>query len=319
MSDQNREQSHSNNQNKLTKAIFSLNAQTSIHVGASSGEAAIDIPIQREAHTDWPVIVGSSVKGGLRSYFRQGESSREAVEALFGSEDNLHGGALMISDARLLLLPVRSLTGHFKWLCCPAIVQRLSRDLQRFGYEDKSVIKVPENISEQEVFVSDQNNNQAEWLYLEEFCYQVKTCEAMEDLANLLGSITGLEQAETSQQLAMVSNDQFRYFCRAAIPVNAHIRLKDDGTKSVEAGALWYEESLPPSSQFYLMINAVKPRKPKKDETQSPTDSKSLDSAESVFEYLTTQFKKDPYLQIGGNETTGMGWFQCNRIEFSDN
>src|ERR1035438_9476911 len=110
----------------MKTAILGLHAETSIHAGAGSALDVIDLPIQREAHNNWPCIYGSSVKGALRAAATTAKIPQ--VELVFGpantSSDGF-AGALLVGDARLLLLPVRSLTSHFKWITCPAVLQRL--------------------------------------------------------------------------------------------------------------------------------------------------------------------------------------------------
>ena len=96
-------------------ALLGLLAETSIHAGAGQMAGVIDLPIQREAHTAWPVVFGSAVKGALRTLAH--EQKAPWLTAVFGPETTNasdHAGALLVSDARLLLLPMRSLTSHFK-------------------------------------------------------------------------------------------------------------------------------------------------------------------------------------------------------------
>ena len=42
------------------------------------------------------------------------------------TSDKIHAGALLVSDARLLWLPVRSLTSHTRYVTCPALLRRLN-------------------------------------------------------------------------------------------------------------------------------------------------------------------------------------------------
>ena len=98
-------------------ALLGLLAETSIHAGAGQSVGAIDLPIMREAHSDWPCIHGSAVKGALRA--RAEDRALDNVHLIFGPDTNNasdHAGALTVGDARLVLLPVRSLTGHFQWV-----------------------------------------------------------------------------------------------------------------------------------------------------------------------------------------------------------
>src|SRR5690606_27537503 len=102
-------------------------AETAIHCGAGRSAGIVDLPIAREAATDYPFIAGSSLKGALRD--RAESLGRTDVGEMFGRPDQ--AGRLLISDARLLLLPVRSLTGAYRWVTCPLILERYQRDLAR--------------------------------------------------------------------------------------------------------------------------------------------------------------------------------------------
>ena len=122
--------------------ILGLLAQTSIHAGTGSNTGVIDLPIQREGHNGWPCVFGSAMKGALRTraetHYPRGPDGKlnPSVKFVFGPESNGeidHAGAIMVSDARLLLLPIRSLTSQFKWVTCPDALKRFKRDAERCG------------------------------------------------------------------------------------------------------------------------------------------------------------------------------------------
>ena len=69
-----------------TGAVLGLMAQTPIHAGAGKANGVIDLPIQREAHTAWPCIYASSVKGGLRELARERITDAALITKLFGAE-----------------------------------------------------------------------------------------------------------------------------------------------------------------------------------------------------------------------------------------
>jgi len=69
-------------------------------------------------------------------------------------------------------------------------------------------------------------------------------------------------------------------------------------------GALWFEESLPPETIFYFPVVANAAR----EKNKKIAASDIMDSFKSLF--TTT-----PYLQVGGNETTGMGWCRVHTYE----
>ncbi|KKO48084.1 hypothetical protein VT06_13295 [Arsukibacterium sp. MJ3] len=278
-------------------AILGLTAQTFIHAGASSSEAAIDLPIQREAHTDWPVIFGSGMKGALRSHFETLLAQPSDTVAIFGPDTNNaaeHAGALLVSDARLVLLPVRSMTSHVKWVTCPALLKRLQNDLRRMAMPELTLPDFTKVNANQALSAQGAGK-----VYLEEFCFDTQT----EDLVAVLELLTFLGgqdlKADFAQNLLIVSNDQFRLLCRSAVPVQAHIAL-DSATKTVKNGALWYEENLPPETLMYCCLSCTSGRDQQKT------------SATELLSKLENGFEQKGFMQVGGNLTTGMGWFQVN-------
>jgi CRISPR-associated protein Cmr4 len=275
-------------------ALLGLLAETSIHAGAGQMAGVIDLPIQREAHTAWPVVYGSAVKGALRSL--ADEQQAGWLIPVFGPETTNasdHAGALLVSDARLLLLPVRSLTSHFKWVTCPALLKRFRADAQRLGLPD-AAFAVPE--------VDDANSalapeDAADGLFLEEFRFNLKTAD-LSAVITALARLMGRDDAEAAlqRQLVVVHDDRFNHLAQFATPVNAHVCI-DNQTKTVKNGMLWYEESLPPDTVLYVGLYAQAARVKEQSKT-----------AAEVLSHITRDLFARPYLQLGGNETVGMGW-----------
>ena len=122
-------------------ALLLLTSETPLHAGAGQSVDGIDLPIQREVHTDWPCVFGSAVKGALRAHAEQRmEPKSAAITDLFGPDhggaqarDTSHAGALLVGDATLLALPVRSLQSSFKWVTCPQAITRFARTAERLG------------------------------------------------------------------------------------------------------------------------------------------------------------------------------------------
>ena len=278
----------------LAHKLVGMMAQTAIHAGASSNENLIDLPIQREAHSDWPVIAGSGVKGAWRAKAEvEVKQQKEVISAIFGPDTNNasdHAGAIMVSDARLLLLPVRSLTSHFKWVTCPALLTRFLRDKKRLGLTAEMMnFDIPENTA----LVLQESGD----LHLEEYRFTTQVQENDALVEQLLGLMGEDRRDELQANLTIISDDEFRYFCRAAIPVQAHIAI-DSETKTVKPGALWYEETLPAET---LMYNCL---------TFSHDRSKTKLTAEDLAGCFEAELiDATPYLQVGGNATVGMGWF----------
>lgn len=277
-------------------AILGLVAQTSIHAGASASEAAVDLPIQRESHTDWPVVFGSGVKGALRSHFA-GHLEQADLVSVFGPDTGAaadHAGALLVSDARIVLLPIRSLTSHVKWVTCPAVLKRLAKDCKRLGIAHAPLPDLTA-AKNNHALVHQATGD----LYLEEFkfkCVEV----VLDSVEQLLSHLTGEDLVDDMKQnLVIVSDDQFRLLCRTGVPVQAHIAI-DSNTKTVKTGALWYEESLPAETLMYCCLSCTSGRNAERQ------------SADILLNKLQTPLNAHNFVQIGGNLTTGMGWFEVN-------
>jgi CRISPR-associated protein Cmr4 len=287
-------------------AILGLWAETSIHAGAGSSVDGVDLPIQREGHSGWPCIFGSAVKGALRAKAEQKWGRKNSVKVVFGPEPtegkaSEHAGALMVGDARLLLLPVRSLTGHFKWVTCPALLTRLVRDAKRMGIEATDCI-VPELAENKAV-----QQSKAADLFLEEYKVSVEAMD-LSGIIKTLSALSGIEAGLLEKQLVIVDDGLFAYLSRYTTPVVAHIAIDSD-KKVVRKGALWYEETLPPETVLYTTVSASKVRDPSFKNNNELADNQ----AAAVFNSITeTLFNDSPYLQIGGNETVGMGWCKVN-------
>ncbi len=263
----------------MKNSLLGLLAETSLHPGVGQVIGAVDLPVAREKPTDYPVIVGSSLKGALRDRAEQVWGIEdERIKRIFGEQDN--AGAIAVTDARLLLLPVRSLSGHFKWVTCPYLLERYHRDLKLAGMLADFPLPQPGNGQA----VMNQNQGQ---LFLEELSFDV----VVANLTTVVEAISPLIRHASVRErllggLVIVNDDEFAYFARYGLSVNAR-NVLDNGTKT--SANLWYEESIPPDSLFYaLLFNRSK--------------------KEVVLDELKRIFIDRPYFQVGGNETVGQGW-----------
>lgn len=277
--------------------LLGLTAETSIHAGASSANHVIDLPIMREHSTGWPVVFGSAFKGALRAKAELSEMDSQLLFTLFGPDtDNAsdHAGSLLIGDARLLLLPVRSLTSQFRYVTSPDLLRRWQRDLLRARVSVPS-FGIPVPGPEQAVVGPDTPGDD---LFLEEYVYQTDRNQDLGALVAALAAVSGRSGDEVSDKLTIVNDDQFSLLCSAAIPVNAHVAI-DSARKTVKPGALWYEESLPPETVLYSVVGAQNSRN---------REAVDKDARELLDIFADSLFGKHPYIRVGGNETTGMGW-----------
>jgi len=116
-------------------AILFLYTETPLHAGSGTSLGIVDLPIQRERTTGYPMIQASGLKGCLRDVV---SDDPQKVEIVFGPDTRRasdHAGALSVGDARILLFPVRSLMGVFAWITSQNVLARFKRsfDGRTFG------------------------------------------------------------------------------------------------------------------------------------------------------------------------------------------
>lgn len=271
-----------------------LRAETFIHVGTGQQADVIDLPFAREGATGYPYIPGSGMKGALRDayWFTTGQRDRDkATQAVFGKEDS--AGTVLVSDARLAFLPVRSLAATYRYVTSPSLLRRIQHDLD-FSSLGKVEWRPP-------TLTFDGGSTQyygsaptagARTLYLEEFPFD---CQG----GHGIGSIPGLPEGDfaiVDRLLAVLDDTDFDHFARHGLHVRTRNKLDPD-TKTVGDG-LWNEESLPPDTLLYVVLSARMP--------EFGSDAK--DHAGELAEILMNA--AGGFFQVGGNETVGEGWLR---------
>jgi CRISPR type III-B/RAMP module RAMP protein Cmr4 len=293
--------------------LYVIHALSPLHAGTGQGTGVIDLPIAREKATGIPYLAGSSVKGVLRDSNKLG-LSEEDQSLFFGPsfkkdnerpEDN--AGAAIFSDARLLLFPVRSLRGTFAWVTSPYILNRFAREVKEVqslgnilpkealpNWEDRQAIWVaePKHLTLQKPKTTEQ------WVVLEDLDLKYQDSLLAKEWLNALKKI--LDEEEICRLLdkhfAIVHDDVMNFLLRNATEIVARIRLNPEA-KTVEQGALWYEESLPAESLLTGVITAqsVKQRKENGDSYTAKQVSERLSSLQPQI------------MQFGGKATVGRG------------
>lgn len=268
----------------MNQMLLGLLAETFVHPGAGQTGGAIDLPVAREAATGYPFIAGSGMKGALRDAIPLDGEDQVRV---YGTQDR--AGALLVSDARLLLLPLRSLSSSYRWATCPLLLERFARDLRRT--ETGNAPADTPTIDQYRYL--DAAMQQDTKLFLEErsFTSQPPSSGNAPNLDDWITSIAGLIRHAAARdrlprQLTVLDDRDFAWFARHGLPVQARNQL-DEHKKSEN---LWYEESLPPDTLMYATL------------AEHGSDSGGLAAMRTAFEHR-------PYLQVGGNETVGQGWF----------
>lgn len=286
------------NDTQPTTALMFLHAQTSLHPGSGTALGVVDLPIQRERHTQWPLIPATSLKGVLRDACSRRSADKEQVLAAFGpetAEAEKHAGAISVTDARILAFPVRSLRGVFAWVTAPTVLERFNRDAALAKLPRLDLPPPPARgkaiCPAQSPLLVDGNV-----IVLEEFEFEVLSQPPV--VAQRLAQEAFLTEDDTTpaafrNRLAILHDDDFTHFVRHATEVVARIGL-DAATKTVKQGALFYQEFLPSETLMYAIVFAHGSRR-----ENTSWDAKAM--LAHVRENLPA------VLQIGGDETTGKG------------
>ncbi len=290
-----------------------LHALSPLHVGTGQGVGVIDLPVAREKGTGIPIVPGSSLKGVLRSLIED-DALRKKV---FGPDTNAaheHAGSVQFGDLHLLFLPVRSLRGTFAWVTSPFLLQRFARDMgwtePRPQLDIQAVPKVdhteiclvpnqPESVLTMKVKVKENGQEkEKDKVILEDLDLSPAPNEDLAKWANVLASRIFTDetwQGLFKERICMVHDDIMRFLLDTALEVTARIRL-DEQTKTVQTGALWYEEALPAETIMagLVVISPVK-------------------ATDQEIRAVLQQVAQKP-LQLGGNATVGRGLCQLSLL-----
>jgi CRISPR-associated protein Cmr4 len=276
--------------------IFGLYSITPVHAGSGAELSVIDLPIQRERHTGFPMIWGQSLKGVLRRAYEKLSKNKGNTEIIFGPPTDRaheHAGAISVGDAKILLFPVRSLKGVFAYVTCPLVLERLKRDLEFLGVAND--FEVPP-VNEDRAVVSENSSikiNQKE-IVIEDIVLNVEGDD--EYISSLTKTISMISPISIDKsKIAVVHNDVFTNFVQTATEVVARLRIKSE-TGTVDSGALWYEEYLPSDTLLYSVIAVGKPKR----------TIDGLSTAKDIVKELMSFGGK--FVQVGGNETVGKGF-----------
>lgn len=281
--------------------VLGLYTETPLHCGAESGSGYVDLPIQRERHTSYPVIPGSTLKGVLRDEMTPtGRLGPDRVQEVFGSDkrDEPSPGIVSFGDGLIVAFPVRSSGAPFHWVTCPFVLERLRRLLP-----NGAPVPTPDPPSPGKAW-----GNSVGEVLLEEIRLEVEELPAFFDddggagLAALLGLIPASDGFQHTHhvfpdRLLIVRDEEFKELVETGTEVLTRIKLNARGTTTniekkdapdltdVEReGNLFVEEVVPPETLFACSIRS----------TGQAAD-------------LATQLATLPLLRVGGDETIGRG------------
>ncbi len=283
-------------QNKEIISMCTFYAISPIHAGSGAATSVVDLPIQRERHTQWPHVQASAVKGAMRAHYRKfaGEEAGDLINLIFGSDADNDGkkkngkddipAAIAVSDARMLAMPVRSNVAPFVWVTSPMVIKRYLRDMAFLGKDVNW--DIPPVAKDEALVLAGDINGQ---VILEDAVVQVKDA----DTNSPLSKINELER------LLLVSDEMYDYVVTSCTEVQTQIKIDaDKGTTAT--GSLRYEELLPTDTYLYAIVYFTQ---------------KHLNhlQAETVNKHMTEII--NGFMQIGGDETLGRGICKINWVE----
>jgi CRISPR-associated protein Cmr4 len=316
----------------MRKEYYLLKVLTPLHIGAGQGLGHVDLPIVREAHTNFPYIPGTSLKGALRNLEinqvarARGEKPSQVEEKLtdkdkFDPEDidilrlakifgaagevaerdkealekvkEVGAGKVLFSDAFIVLFPVKSAKGVFSLTTCPYVINRF---FELLGI-DQRVKDIPEGKVKVLNINGHKNlikDNNEYKLLLEEFAFEAEESEELKKFVELVGAFVG---EENKRRIVCVNDTDFMDFVSNYTEVRTHIKINLD-TGTVDRGALWTEEYVPAESVFAF----------------------SLVFLEEINEEINHSREKISYsppstFHLGGDITTGKGFVKVQKLE----
>lgn len=275
---------------------FLLHALSPLHAGTGHTPDIIDLPTARMKGTGIPFLPGSSIKGVLRDARRA--TDREKTEAVFGPSDDpaAHAGALVVGDARLLALPVRSFRGTFAWVTSPLLLTLAKRDLEVPSLTNPSIDGRGARLAQGTVCVHNER------LYLEDLDLAATVAAETTAWAQRLAPLAFPGDDIFTKRFAIVDDDTMTFLWETATQVDARVRL-DERTRTVAPGALWLEESLPPETLLIGLLAADRSRR--RNVSMTPDD------------VLGFALPGEEVHQLGGKATTGRG--RCRIVPFRKN
>lgn len=275
--------------------LLLIHALSPLHAGTGQGVGVIDLPIARERATGIPFLPGSSIKGVLRDTCP--DSKRLAVFGPDTDHAEDHASSVQFTDARLLLLPVRSLAGTFAWVTSPLLLQRFKRDIEETD-NLRAPVNAPQPASEKICVVSKEGckimlmHERQQAVVLEDLLLTPQPNEDVTLWANWLSSHLFPKDAFWGEalraRLCIVHDNVLSFLVQTATEITARIQL-DDKKKTVKETALWYEEALPAETVLASLVIA------------SPVKAE----ASEVFQVVNHLAQS--VLQFGGNATVGRG------------
>ncbi|MER2527620.1 MAG: type III-B CRISPR module RAMP protein Cmr4 [Candidatus Competibacter denitrificans] len=300
------------------KALF-IYCVSPVHMGAGTAVGLIDNPIQRERHTDYPMVAGSGLKGAVRHHFwsQLDDGSRKdktnLLNRLFGPDTNASdfAGAVSFGDAQLVAFPVRCVKNAFVYATSPTALARAARTLA-LGNMEPAWHSI--TVDAGYCCLVNPALMSGDKLHLEAFEFTAQVSKPLMEISEWLSqhalpsaAAYGFFREKLKMDLVLLPDEDFSYFVRNATVVEPHVRINNE-TGTADDGGLFYTENLPPESLLIAPVMASVERSTDK----IRGDKKPLDAHAALQVVLSGDGNgfgglDGKLLQIGGDATTGRG------------
>jgi len=248
------------------KLVITYHAITPVHFGAGESLSYVDNAIQREKHTEFPMLAGSGIKGVIRELASR-KWDKDKVDIIFGPWEGSsdYSSCISFTDAKILLFPVRSVRGVFAWITCPYVLKRFKDELESLGFSTN--IEIPK-VDDSKVLICNKDSQlkiDDNKVALEEFVFEIDKSNSADSIANELKNknkkyLPSQLQNEIEKRLAIVSDNVFRDFVKYAVEVRTRIRINQTtGTVDAERGGLFTVELVPAEAVFYGFVFIANP------------------------------------------------------------
>ncbi len=289
----------------MPRKLYWIHALTPTHPGIGRGVGYIDLPVERDRVTGWPVIRASSVKGVIADKYGASDQKRtqdKFLRAAFGLSSAAAGGtagSLLFTDAYLVALPIRSFRGTFAWCTSPRCLGSLSRLMKLTGRSDPP--QVPTVAKEQEALhTSESVLLEDGQIFLEDLDLNARQSQDADAWAKTIAdAVFGTDQSWADafrKRFAILHDDLFDFLAETGTEVHTRVRIDPD-TGTVAHGALWTEECLPAETILAGMVACDRVY--------------GVDGDIAPNDLMDRYAKGELSLQIGGNATIGQGLVRC--------
>jgi CRISPR-associated protein Cmr4 len=306
--------------------IYWLHTLSPTHAGTGRGVGYIDLPIDRDGVTGWPILRGSGFKGVWADYYavkmipepeqeevdgkRRAKDRRKmdtpagrllkAAFGMAGENNESNSGALIPTDAKLICLPVRSFRGTYAWATSPLCLQMLRRTLELAGF--KELPEAPKELPDDKAHhATGTALVEGKHVYLEDLDFMAVECKTATAWAAKIGEwVFGRDDPwakELQKRFVVLPDNAFDFLCETGTEVHTRVRIDDD-TKTVADKALWTEESLPAETILMGLIQC---------DRVFGRNGEDI-TPQGLLKYFATDALT---LQIGGKATIGRGQVRC--------